>query len=113
MLVYGSRRGQRGYGIGRIFSNFFRRIMPFLEESAITAGKNAVGTLSNVMNDVGQGHNAVESLKKHGQDGLRKTVRSVGRKGIKRVRKGTRDTSSPARKRRRRRSNNYNDIYSD
>ena len=76
--VYRSRRGirgfglyrQRGAGIGSFFAGLFRKVVPFLTEKVIpTVGpavKESLKTAAaNVMQDVIQGENVLESVKKN------------------------------------------------
>ena len=85
MLVYKGGRRQRGYGMGGLFSGFFRKLQPFLEQSALTVGRNAVDTVSNILEDVEQGdRDIVGSLKRHGKAGAIKTAKQVGLKALKR-----------------------------
>ena len=50
-VFHGSTR-QRGYGIGGIFFNLFRRIAPVLKNVAKTTGKQLVKTGANFVSDV-------------------------------------------------------------
>lgn len=84
MIVYRGGRRQRGYGIGGVFSSFFRKTSPFLKKGALTVGKNALSTLSNVLEDVEGGKNVVDSIKRRGKAGAWKTMREVGSQALKR-----------------------------
>ena len=84
--MYKGGRRQRGYGMGGLFSGFFRKLQPFLEQTALTVGRNAVDTVSNVLEDMETGdRDIVGSLKRHGKAGAVKTAKQVGLKGLKRM----------------------------
>ena len=114
MIVYRGGRRQRGYGIGGVFANFFRKIKPFLQRSAVTVGKNALDTAVNVLGDVERGGDVVKSLKKHGKSAAWKTAKQVGMQAIKRARDWDDDTLSPDSKRSRRDDSDgeFDDIFS-
>ena len=84
MIVYKGGRRQRGYGIGGLFSSFFRKAQPFLKDSGLTVGKNVLGVASNVLQDVEQGRNVLDSIKKHGKRGALKTAKEVWLSAFKR-----------------------------
>ena len=112
MLVYKGGRRQRGYGMGGVFSGFFRKLRPFLKEAALTVGRNAVETVSNVLEDVEKGdRDVVRSIKKHGKAGAIKTAKQVGLRGIKRVMEGTDGIQSQPSKRTRRQNSYDTDIF--
>jgi len=84
MKVYRGGRRQRGYGIGGLFSSFFRKASPFLKNSALSAGRNALNLANNVIEDVERGGNVLKSLKKHGEKAAMKTAQEVGFNALKR-----------------------------
>ena len=110
MIVYRSGRRQRGYGIGGLFSSFFRKALPFLKDGALTVGKNALGVASNVIHDAGRGGNVVASIKKHGKKGALKTAKEVGLGALKRGSEVLYDIWSEDSKRRR--TDDDDDIFS-
>jgi len=99
MNVYRGGRRQRGYGIGGLFSSFFRKALPFLKDSALTVGKNALNLASNVVNDAEAGRDVVKSIKKHGKRVAMKTAKDVGFNALKRGADVFQDIWSPDAKR--------------
>lgn len=113
MNVYRGGRRQRGYGMGGLFSGFFRKILPFLQDSAVTVGKNLLNVGTNVLQDVEAGDSNVrESLKRHGKAGAIKAAKRIGGHAIKRGRDIFDDNQSPDSKRRRRTEDSIFDIFS-
>jgi len=84
MNVYRGGRRQRGYGIGGLFSSFFRKALPFLKDTALTVGKSALDVVGNVVNDAEAGRDVVKSIKKHGKRVAMKTAKDVGFNALKR-----------------------------
>jgi len=116
MIVYRGGRRQRGYGIGGVFSSFFRKALPFLEKSALSVGKHALGTVSNVLSDVEHGERDIaRSIKRHGKKHAFEAGKEVGSHAIKRASEWNSDTFAPTSKRRRRSTSDeedYDDIFS-
>lgn len=110
MIVYKGGRTQRGYGIGGLFSSFFRKASPFLKESALRVGKNALDVASDVLYDAGQGRDVFRSMKKHGKKAAMKTAKEVGLTALKRSADVFDDIWSEDSKRRR--SDDEEDIFS-
>ena len=87
---YGSQRGagagpyfqgrvrQNGYGLGSIFSAFARSAMPFLKKHAMPllkrAGRGAVQTGVQVLEDVLEGKRLKDSLKRRSRDTLKRNL---------------------------------------
>lgn len=115
MIVYRGGRRQRGYGIGGVFSSLFRKILPFLEKGAVTVGKHALSTASNVLDDVEHGErNIGKSLKRHGKKRAWQAARELGTHAIKTAADWNDDIFAPTSKRRRRNEDDDDDdIFSD
>jgi hypothetical protein len=86
--------GMRGAGIGSIFSNLFRALLPAVK----TVGKQALMTGADIATDVLQGQNLKSSAKKRGRVGAARLV-TKAKKKISQQKGG-----AMARKRRRRRT---------
>ena len=69
---------QRGNGLGSFFGRLFRSILPVAKnigKSALkTVGKEALHLGANVMNDVVQGRNVKQALKKQGKKSTQKLI---------------------------------------
>ena len=103
MNIYRGGRRQRGYGMGGIFSGFFRKVLPFLQDSAMTVGRNLLNVGSNVLEDMETGDkDIVGSLKRHGKAGAISAAKKIGGHAFKRARDVFDDTPSSESKRRRR-----------
>ena len=74
--VFQGARFQKGYGLGGIFSKFFKWITPVLKTHAIpllksgaqSLGTEAVKAAANIVTDAIHGKNFEESAKQHGNE---------------------------------------------
>lgn len=55
---------QKGYGLGGLFKGLARSFAPTLKKGLISAGKKALTTGVAVLNDVAEGKNVKESMKR-------------------------------------------------
>ena len=78
-IFHGATR-QRGYGIGGIFTNIFRRIAPVLKNVAKTTGKQLVKTGANFVADVIDGKTLKKAALSNLSSGGQKLVSSLSSK---------------------------------
>lgn len=60
--------GQMGYGLGGLFRNVARAMMPMVKSGAKTLGKLALNAGANVLGDIASGRNLKESVKSRGKE---------------------------------------------
>lgn len=72
---------QRGYGLGGIFRNIFRWVMPIVKEHALptvkTFGKELIKSVTNIANDSLNGHDFKDSAKKHIVETVKNTLNNI------------------------------------
>ena len=91
--IYKGQPYQRGSGIGSIFSNILKTITPLFKSALQQFGSNIVSKGVDMGNDMLQGANIKQTLKKHGKrlaaDILTETANKIVQEGsgIKRHRK--------------------------
>ena len=78
--VFRGATRQRGYGLGGIFSNLFRRIAPVLKNVAKTAGKQLVKTGANFVTDVIDGKTLKKAALSNLSSGGQQLVSSLSSK---------------------------------
>lgn len=81
---------QRGHGLGSFLGGLFRSVLPFLSSSARILGKEALTAGGNVLSDIAQGRQPMESVKRAaaeaGKHMVERLSSSMGGSGIKRTR---------------------------
>jgi hypothetical protein len=65
MLKYRAFRVQRGRGLGNVLGKLFRSALPLLKKGGILLAPHAARYGSRVLNDVADGTDVLESVKKH------------------------------------------------
>ena len=79
---------QRGYGLGGFFKGMVRTFAPVLKRGLVNVGKKALETGVQVMNDVAEGKNFKNSVKKRSKDKLLSSIfinkPSTSRKSVSR-----------------------------
>ena len=92
--VFRGATRQRGYGLGGIFSNLFRRIAPVLKNVAKTAGKQLVKTGANFVTDVIDGKTLKKAALSNLSSGGQQLVSSLSSKlSTKKKRWGQKEVS--------------------
>src|SRR5271154_944241 len=81
---------QKGSGIGNIFSNIFRRIIPFFSKIGPVIGSQLIRSGANTISDLSRGGVPRDVLKKNLKEGSKNIIHSLadmvgqGKKQIKR-----------------------------
>ncbi|GFW83887.1 uncharacterized protein F54H12.2 [Trichonephila clavipes] len=72
---------QKGYGIGGWFKRLFRSALPFLSRGAKSVGKEVLRTGTQIVNDLLEGQNLLESA----EESAKETGRILAKKAIKKA----------------------------
>src|ERR1044071_404456 len=78
MPVFAGSHGQRGHGIGSLFSGFFRSALPMIKRGLGIFGKHALKTGLEMANDVAAGESFKDAAKKRVPEGIKRFVTSSG-----------------------------------
>ena len=111
MPVFAGSHGQRGHGIGSLFSGFFRSALPMIKRGLGIFGKHALKTGLEMANDVAAGESFKDAAKKRVPEGIKRFVTSSGlinQEGSGRRRIGRRKIT---RKKATSRKRKFNDIF--
>lgn len=100
--VYTGVMTQRGYGIGSVLKSIFRKALPFLQRTASAA----LRTGAQVFDDVREGKQIKESLKRR----IPETIKEVGRSVFNQTGSGSRKRKTSNKKHRAKRTRK--DIFS-
>ena len=79
---------QRGYGIGSVFSNLLRYLIPIGKAVGRELGKEGLATGTRILNELSSGQDLKTAVKSETRQGLKnlvdKAYEGSGKKGIKR-----------------------------
>lgn len=68
---------QKGYGVGGLFKGLARSFAPVLKRGLVAAGKKALKTGVEVLNDVSQGKNIKKSIKNRAMENVQDIFSSI------------------------------------
>lgn len=93
-MYFNGDLSMKGHGLGAIFSNLFRRAVPFLKSGLGYLGKEALGSGVNTLNEIIDGvpakrafKNNMRKMKDKVMGDIKVKLNGGGRKGKKRKRK--------------------------
>ena len=78
---------QDGYGLGGIFGSLFRKVVPILKRTAMSAGKTLLKSGADALGDVISGEKGIMSaIKDRGKEGLKQVGSDVKNVVVKSIR---------------------------
>ena len=105
--VFSGSRGQRGHGLGSLFSGLFRSAVPMIKRGLATFGKHALKTGLEIANDVVGGESLKQAARRRVPEGIKRFASSnnlINQTGSGRKRTKRRKRSHSKRRK-------FNDIF--
>jgi hypothetical protein len=99
---------QRGHGLGGLFKSLGAALLPVLKSGAKFAGKELLSSGGQVISDVLEGRNVMDSLRQRGKQGLHRVARGAAT-AIKR--RGPPITATSKRRKARRQPERAGDVF--